>query len=109
MDAGDWSPYTLRGGLQARGPIDHPPAPGDILRSISVTLAEWLQASEVAGNPTSARFEVENGQSRISVHVVTDVGYAEAAISTDTGILMLAQKLTDLDDLQAARAGNQAA
>jgi hypothetical protein len=100
--------FTLFGWIHARGEIDNPPLPADVLKGTSVTLEEGLRASEIAGKPISARFEVEDGQLQLSVYVVTDTGYAEAIIATDTGILMSAQKMTDPDDLEAARAQNQA-
>src|SRR6266567_2992594 len=78
------------------------------LDSTHVTLEEGLTASEVAGQPISAKFEIEGGRLRLSVYTVSGDGYREALVSTSTGVMMSAEKITDTGDLADAGAQNQA-
>jgi hypothetical protein len=51
------------------------------LDSTHVTLEEGLKASEIAGEPISARFEIENGDPRLSVYTTSNDCYREVRIS----------------------------
>jgi hypothetical protein len=73
-----------------------------------VTLEEGLKASEISGEPISAKFEIEDGHLQLSVYATANDGYREVLVSTSTGVLMSAEKITDADDLAAARAPSQA-
>jgi hypothetical protein len=77
------------------------------LDSTQVTLEEGLKASEIAGQPISAKFEIKGGRLQLSVYTASNEGYREALISTSTGVLMSAEKITDTDDLADAGAQNQ--
>ena len=68
-----------------------------------VTLEEGLKASEIAGEPISAKFEIEDGHLQLSVYTTSNNGYREVLVSTQTGVLMSAEKITDSDDLAHAR------
>lgn len=99
--------FALFGGVQAWGEETNPLALAKALDGIPITLEEGLKASEIAGKPISAKFEIEDGKLQLSVYVVTADGYAEAIVSTRTGVLMSAQKMTDPEDLEAAGAQSQ--
>jgi hypothetical protein len=97
--------------------LGHPAARADnkndaaLLKALDgthVTLEEGLKASEIAGEPISAKFEIEDGRLQLSVYTTSNDGYREVLVSTFTGVLMSAEKITDTDDLAAARAQSQA-
>src|ERR1051326_7955748 len=73
-----------------------------------VTLEEGLKASEIAGRPISAKFEIEGGRLQLSVYTASNDGFREALISTSTGIMMSAEKITDTNDLKDAGAQTEA-
>jgi hypothetical protein len=78
------------------------------LDGTQVTLEEGLKASEIAGEPISAKFEIEDGRLQLSVYTTSSDGYREVLVSMFTGVLMSAQKITDADDLAAARVQSDA-
>jgi hypothetical protein len=78
------------------------------LDGLQVTLEDGLKASEVAGQPISAKFEIEGGRLQLSIYTASNDGFREALISTSTGVLMSAEKITDTDDLADAGAQTEA-
>jgi hypothetical protein len=78
------------------------------LDGTQVTLEEGLKASEIAGNPISAKFEIEGGRLQLSVYTESNDGFREALISLNTGVLMSAKKISDTDDLKDAGAQTEA-
>jgi hypothetical protein len=74
----------------------------EALEAASATLEDGLRAGGLVGQPISAKFEIENGQLQLSAYAVTGEDYAEVFTSTSAGILMAKEKITDIEDLEAA-------
>src|ERR1051326_620750 len=58
-----------------------------------VTLEEGLKASEIAGRPISAKFEIEGGRLQLSVYTASNDGFREALISARHAIKLPSQTL----------------
>jgi hypothetical protein len=67
-----------------------------------------LKASEAAGAPISAKFEIEDGKLQLSVYTLMDAEYAEVLVDPKTGAAIKTEKITEGDDLKAASAQNGA-
>jgi hypothetical protein len=74
------------------------------LQGKKVTLEDGLKASEGAGKPISAKFEVENGKLQLSVYAAKGDGFAEAIVDPETGAVAKSEPITDDEDLEDARA-----
>jgi hypothetical protein len=72
------------------------------LSKISTTLENGLQASEKAGRPISAKFEIEDGKLQLSIYTVAADGFTEVIVTPETGDVASSEKITDADDLKAA-------
>jgi len=72
------------------------------LEAAGATLEDGLEAAVPVGRPISAKFEIAKGRLQLSVYTATGEGYAEAFVSTSTGVLMATEKMTDSEDLEAA-------
>jgi hypothetical protein len=71
-------------------------------------LEDGLEAAGPVGRPISAKFEIDKGRLQLSVYATTGEGYAEVLVSTNTGVLMATEKMTDSEDLEAAAAQKKA-
>jgi hypothetical protein len=76
------------------------------LQGTKVTLEDGLTASEGAGKPISAKFEVEDGKLQLSVYGAKGGDFAETIIDPETGAVTKSETITDEDDLEDAQALN---
>jgi hypothetical protein len=74
------------------------------LKDASATLQGGIKASERAGTPISAKFEIENGMLQLSVYTTKDSVFTEVIADPNTGAITREEKITDADDLKAATA-----
>jgi hypothetical protein len=77
---------------------------GVALADAVVTLPRGLAASEVHGRPVSAKFEMPDGDLRLSVYIAAADGFIEIALDPKTGTIISAEPITDADDLTHANA-----
>jgi len=78
------------------------------LKQTKVSLARGLKASEAAGKPISAKFEIENGKLQLSVYAAKDGKYYEVIVDQTTGKIAKTEPITGGDDLAAAKRQAQA-
>jgi hypothetical protein len=83
---------------------DDETALGVAMNSATVTLQDGLKASKRQGTPISAKFEIEDGKLQLSVYTVKDNDLTEVVVDPKTGAIAKAEKITDPEDLKAARA-----
>ena len=69
-----------------------------------MTLPKGLAASEVHGRPVSAKFEMPDGELRLSVYIAAVDGFVEIALDPKTGTVISAEPITDADNLTHANA-----
>jgi hypothetical protein len=74
------------------------------LKNVPTTLEQGLRASEKTGKPISGKFEIENGKLQLSVYTAMTDGYTEVVIVPANGSIASSEKITDEDDLKAAKA-----
>jgi hypothetical protein len=89
-------------GVPALAEDEDSPALGAAMKNVPTTLAEGLQASEQAGKPISAKFEVEDGKLQLSIYTMKPGDFTEVIVAPDSGSVKSAEKITDADDLKAA-------
>jgi hypothetical protein len=70
----------------------------------TATLQSGLKASEGAGTPISAKFEIENGKLQLSVYTMKGADFFEVVADPNTGAIAKTEKITDADDLKEAAA-----
>ena len=80
-----------------------PAALATAVAGIPTTLEKGLQASESAGKPISGKFEIEDGKLQLSVYTMATDSYNEVVVAPDSGNVVKTEKITDADDLKAAR------
>jgi hypothetical protein len=68
----------------------------------TATLQSGLKASEGAGTPISAKFEIENGKLQLSVYTMKGADFFEVVADPNTGAIAKTEKITDADDLKEA-------
>ena len=81
---------------------------GRALQGAKATLQGGLQASEREGQPISGKFEFEDGKLQLSVYTMKNRGFMEVVLDPNTGAIAKAEKITEGDDLKAAREQNAA-
>ena len=91
-------------GVPALAEDENSPALAAAMKNVPTTLAEGLQASEQAGKPISAKFEVEDGKLQLSIYTMKPGDFIEVIIAPDNGSVKSTEKITDADDLKAATA-----
>lgn len=69
-----------------------------------MNLGDGPNASEREGKPVSAKFEADDGKLQLSVYTMKADGFAEVVIDPTTGAIARAEKITDAEDLEAAKA-----
>jgi hypothetical protein len=74
------------------------------VKDAKVDLGDGLKASEREGKPVSAKFEVDDRKLQLSVYTMKADGFAEVVIDPTTGAIARAEKITDAEDLEAAKA-----
>jgi ribosomal protein L5 len=74
------------------------------MKNVPTTLEKGLMASEQAGKPISAKFEVEDGKLQLSIYTMKSSEFIEVIVAPDSGSVKSAEKITDTDDLKAATA-----
>ncbi len=78
------------------------------VKTAKVSLEKGLSASEAAGKPISAKFELENGKLQLSVYTAKDGKFFEVIVDHQTGKVAKTEPITSGDDLTAAKAQNDA-
>jgi hypothetical protein len=78
------------------------------LRFAKVTLQQGLTASELEGQPISAKFEVDRGKFQLAVHTSKDGRFSEVLVNYSTGEIMKVQPITQGNDLDIAREQSEA-
>jgi len=91
-------------GVPALAEDEDSPALAAAMKNVPTTLAEGLKASEQAGKPISAKFEVEDGKLQLSIYTMKPGGFTEVIVAPDGGSVKSAEKITDAEDLKAATA-----
>jgi uncharacterized membrane protein YkoI len=72
------------------------------LGDAKIGLQQGLAASEQAGQPISAKFEVEDGKLQLSVYTAKDGKSFEAVVNHVTGKVLKIEPITEGEDLAAA-------
>ena len=72
------------------------------------TLRDGLKASEIAGVPISAKFEIEDGKLQLSVYTVNAGEFVEVIADPKTGAAIKTEKITESDDLYEPPKGSEA-
>ena len=78
------------------------------LGDAKISLPQGLAASEAAGQPISAKFEVEEGKLQLSVYTAKDGKSFEAVVNHVTGKVLKIEPITEGEDLAAANAQSAA-
>ncbi len=78
------------------------------LGDAKISLPQGLAASEPAGQPISAKFEVEEGKLQLSVYTAKDGKSFEAVVNHVTGKVLKIEPITEGEDLAAANAQSAA-
>jgi uncharacterized membrane protein YkoI len=78
------------------------------LGDAKISLQQGLAASEQAGQPISAKFEVDDGKLQLSVYAAKDGKFFEAVINHVTGKVLKLEPITEGDDLAAANSQSAA-
>jgi hypothetical protein len=68
-----------------------------------VSLQQGLTASELEGQPISAKFEVDRGNFQLSVYTSKDGRFSEVLVDYRTGNIAKVQPITEGDDLATAQ------
>ena len=76
--------------------------------SAKVTLQKGLTASDRAGRPISAKFEMENGKLQLSVYTEKNGKFFEVIVDHMTGSIAKTEPITEGDDLTEAKAQSAA-
>src|SRR6266853_956737 len=79
-----------------------------MLGAAKISLQQGLAASEQAGQPISAKFEIEDGKLQLSVYTAKDGKSFEAVVNHVTGKVLKIEPITEGDDLAAANAQSAA-
>ena len=75
-----------------------------VVSGAKVTLEQGLAASKNNGKPVSAKFEMENGKSQLSVYTIKDGSkYFEVIVDQTSGEITKAEPITGGDDLTEAK------
>jgi hypothetical protein len=72
------------------------------LGAAKISLQQGLAASEQAGQPISAKFEVDDGKLQLSVYTSKDGKFSEVLVDYVSGKVTKAEPITEGDDLAAA-------
>jgi hypothetical protein len=87
---------------------DDPAALARALADAPATLQVGLKASEHAGIPISAKFEIEDGKLQLSVYTLDGSEFVEVIADPKTGAVIKTEKITESDNLKDASAQNAA-
>ena len=78
------------------------------LKAAKVSLQTGLSASEKAGAPISAKFEVEHGKLQLSVYTKKGTAFSEVIVDHTTGKVAKSEPITGGEDLSAAQTQSEA-
>ena len=73
------------------------------LTKAKVTLARGLTASESAGRPISAKFEMEDGKLQLSVYTMKGESFSEVVVDHATAKVVKTEAITSGEDLTTAK------
>jgi uncharacterized membrane protein YkoI len=75
------------------------------MKDATATLQGGLKASEREGTPISAKFELEDGKLQLSAYTLRVYygDFMEVVVDPKTGAIAKAEKITDAEDLKAAK------
>jgi hypothetical protein len=72
------------------------------LKDTKYTLQDGLKASEGAGQPISAQFEIDDGKLQLSIFTTKGDDFTEVVADPTSGAIKKSEKITDNDDLNDA-------
>jgi len=78
------------------------------LSEASVPLDRGLTASASEGTPISGKYELEDGALQLSVYTAKGDQFSEVIVDHKSGMIKAAEKITEADDLDDAKAQSQA-
>jgi hypothetical protein len=78
------------------------------LSEASVSLDQKLKASQSQGQPSSGKYEVENGAVQLSVYTTKGDQFAEVVVDHKSGSIKKAEPITDANDLKDAKEQEEA-
>ena len=78
------------------------------LGAAKISLQQGLAASAQAGQPISAKFEVDDGKLQLSVYTSKDSKFSEVLVDYVNGKVTKAEPITEGDDLAAAKSQSAA-
>src|SRR5206468_11380273 len=73
------------------------------MKDATATLQGGLKASEREGTPISAKFEIEEGKLQLSIYTMKGNDFMEVVADPKSGAIAKAERITDADDLKAAK------
>ena len=81
----------------------NPAAMAKALQQASVPLEKATRVSERQGKPLSAKYEIEKGALQLSVYTMKGDRFSELILDNKSGAVSKDERITDGDDLKAAR------
>ncbi len=78
------------------------------IRSAKISLQAGLEAASAAGKPISAKFEIDEGTFQLSVYVSKNGAFSEVIVNHRTGKVAKTEAITGGEDLEDAKAQEQA-
>ena len=94
--------------LSASAEDNGPAALAKALAEASVPLEQGLSAAAREGTPISGKFEIEDGALQLSVYTMKDGQFAEVIVDHKSGVIKKTEKITEGDDLKAAKKQSRA-
>src|SRR5215471_3537894 len=82
-------------GLPSRAEDQDPAALAKVLPQATVSLEQGIKASERAGKPISAKFEIEHGALQLSVYTEKAGKFSEVIVDHKTGAVKKSEAITD--------------
>lgn len=77
-------------------------------KNSKITLQDGIKSSEREGTPISAKFEMEDDRLQFSAYTTKGNDFTEVVVDPESGAIKSAEKITDPDDLAAAKAQKSA-
>jgi len=88
--------------------IKDPAAMAKAMTGATVKLDQGIIATKAQGTPISAKYELHEGALQLSVYTAKGADFMEVIVDNKTGAAKPGEKITDADDLKAAKSQNDA-
>lgn len=105
MHAQEGKPYVKKEGAETAKADS---ALTTAMKEAKISLVEGLLASEKAGQPISAKFEVEEGKLQLSIYTMRGDQFFEVIVDHKNGKIVKTEPITGGDDLKAAKSQAEA-